>query len=414
MKKLRTYILVTLVISLFAGYGLQALMPTKRIDERAFLSEVAPDAVFSEKRGNPPHYQSGQGIVAFNTYDVTPSFRGYAGPIKLLLALTKDGKIAGIRLLEHEETKNYVHAMETPEYLRQFLGKSVNDPFVVDRDIDGISRATVSVQALARTVKESSRTVASNVLGIKVREDEAKKGGGAGGLIYLTLFSTSFILYFATRRSRELLRIRDISLVLGFFIAGLYLSTPFSILHIYNLLLLRPSSSLLWYAIVISTIISIAVAGRFYCGWLCPFGALSEFIGRLPFKKWHLPVELDDRWRRLKYWILGFVIVIVFVSRKAEFGNYETYITLFSYHGHFLAWSLVIVSLLASLRIERFWCRYLCPVAALTGIFSRKDSGYVSRYDCPMGNKPMPEISECIRCNRCYQGDRQQTEEWYD
>lgn len=402
MKKVRTSLLATLIFSILAGYGLQALIPAKRVDERAFLSEVAPDAVFSEKKGNPPHYQSGQGIVAFNTYDVTPSIRGYAGPIKLLLALTRDGKIAWIRLLEHEETKNYVHTMETPEYLRQFLGKGVNDSFVVDKDIDGISRATVSVQALVGTVKESSRTVASSVLGIKISEDEAKKGGSVGWLIYLTLFSASFILYLLTRRSRRLLRTRDMSLVLGFIIAGLYLSTPFSILHIFNLLLLRPSSSLLCYAIVISTIMSIAVAGRFYCGWLCPFGALSEFIGRLHFKKWQIPIEVDDRWRRLKYWILGFATAVVFISRKAEFGNFETYVTLFSYHGHFLAWLLVVISLLASLRIERFWCRYLCPVAALTGIFSKKDSGYVSRHDCPMGNKPMPEISECIRCNRCY------------
>jgi len=67
------------------------------------------------------------------------------------------------------------------------------------------------------------------------------------------------------------------------------------------------------------------------------------------------------------------------------------------------AWVLVILSLAANLRIERFWCRYLCPVAALTGLFCRKAPGYVSRYDCPMGNKPDPEIAECIRCNRCYQ-----------
>lgn len=402
MKKVRIYLFATLVVFTLAGYALQALMPGKEIDEKAYLKGIAPGAVFSEKKGVPPHYQSKEGVVAFNTYDVTPSIKGYAGPIKLLVLLDKGGEIAGMNILEHEETKNYVHSMEAPEFLKQFIGKSVNDPFVVDRDIDGISRATVSTQALARTVKESSRTVASNVLGIKVREEKVLVRGGMGWLIYLALFLTSFSFYFVTRRSKGLLRARDISLILGLAIVGLYLSTPFSILYVFNFLMLKPSTSPLWLVTVLSTIISIAVAGRFYCGWLCPFGALSEFIGRLPFRKWQIPVEMDDRWRKLKYVILGIVIVVVFISRKTEFGNYETYVTLFSYHGHYPAWALVIISILASLRIERFWCRFLCPVAGLTGLLSRKDGGHISRHDCPMGNKPGPEISECIKCNRCY------------
>ena len=69
-------------------------------------------------------------------------------------------------------------------------------------------------------------------------------------------------------------------------------------------------------------------------------------------------------------------------------------------------WLLVAVSLVANLRVKRFWCRFLCPVAALTGAASRSDKGYVSAPDCPMGNKPGPLISECIRCNRCYTGVR--------
>ncbi|KAF0144817.1 MAG: pceC [Nitrospirae bacterium] len=404
MKNLKIILLITVIASAIAGYSMQVFLPEKKADERIYLKEVAPGIGFPEKKTNPPHYQSGEGIAAFNTYDIVPSVRGYAGPIKILLALSPDGKITGIKILEHKETKNYVHYMESAGYLQKFLGKSVNDPFEADKDVDAISRATVSVEAMAKTIKESSRIVAADVLKIPVKSEEAKKAHGTGWITYLLLFSLVIVFYFVTRKSKKFLRARDISLILSIPVIGLYLSSPFSILHVFNLVLLRPSSSRLWLSILASTIISIIIAGRLYCGWLCPFGALSELIGRLPFKKWLIPVETDDRWRDLKYILLGAAAFVVFISKRVEFGNYEAYVTLFSFHGNYLAWSLVVITLLANLKVERFWCRYLCPVAALTGMLSRKDTAYPSRNDCPMGNKPMPLISECIRCNRCYKG----------
>lgn len=406
MKRLKRFLLITGIISITVGPGLRILTPEKGINEMVFLNEVAPSVKFSTKGGSPPHYSSKEGIVAFNTYDVVPSIRGYTGPIKMLLTLSSDGRITGIRILEHKETKNYVHYMETPEYLSQFLGKGINDPFEIDKDIDGISRATVSVKAMADTIRESSRLVASNIMGIRVAGGKAKGGLKIQPLIYLLLFAFSFAGYLISKRERRFLRLRDVSLILSIIIIGSWLSVPFSILHVFNLLFLRFSSDMLWYVVVFSTILSVFIAGRFYCGWLCPFGAVAEFIGRLPFKKWDISTNMDDRWRNLKYILLWLVIIVVFVSGRVEFGNYEAYVTLFSLHGNILTWSLVLIAILANIRIDRFWCRYLCPVGALTGIPSRRDSGYVSRHDCPMSNSPMPLAYECIRCNRCYERRR--------
>ena len=402
MRKIRVILLAAAVISFIAGYGIRMFLPEIKIDEKAHLKEIAPELTFSEKKAAPPHYLAAGNIVAFNSFDITPSIRGYAGPIKVLVVLSPDGRINGIRVLDHKETKNYVHYMETPEYLGRFIGKSVNDPIEVDRDIDGITKATVSVEALAKTVRDSSRIVASNVLGISVGTTGPHSGIGVGWLWYMLLFSSALVFYFITRISKRFLMSRDLFLGMSIPLTGLYLSSFFSVLHVFNIILLRASSSLLWYVIVISTISSVIVAGRFYCGWLCPFGALSEFIGRLPLKKWNIPVETDNRWRRLKYILLGTIAVIIFVSGRIEFGNYETYITLFSFHGNVMTWSLVVITLLANLKIERFWCRYLCPVAAFTGVLTPNAKGYPGASVCPVGIKKGPFISECIRCNRCY------------
>jgi NosR/NirI family transcriptional regulator, nitrous oxide reductase regulator len=399
MNKPKAILAFVALLSLAAGHFLRQ---ETRVDERVLLRELAPDATFSAKSGSPPVYRSGQGLVAFNSYDVTPSVRGYAGPIKVLLVLGDDGRIRGIKLLSHRETKNYVHYLETPAYLGRFVGKSIFDRFEVDRDIDGISRATVSVEALAKTVRESSRAVAGNVYGLQAGVGQAAAAGDWSWAWYAAVFLFGGTGYVLTRRGRRLERMRDLSLAAGIVIIGLYLASPFSVLHVFNLVLLRPSSSLLWYAIVGSTLVSLLVAGRFYCGWLCPFGALSELISRVPLRKWVVPPEQDDRWRSLKYVLLTLATAAVFLSGWVDHGNYEAYITLFAFHGNAFAWTLVALSLLANLRVPRFWCRYLCPVAAFSAVLARQDPLYVSRHDCPMGNKPDPETGECIRCNRCY------------
>ncbi len=399
MKKRR------LIIGTLAAFSLLAGLLAGResaVDEGAALRELAPSAAFSEKAGSPLHYASGSGAVAFNSYDIVPSVRGYAGPIKVMIVLGPDGRIKGLKVLEHRETKNYVHYLETSAYLNRFIGKSVLDRFEVDRDIDGISRATVSVQALATTVRDSSRAVAEQVYGIRAAHGAVAARGGWERGVYGALFAAALAGYFLTRRSARYQRLRDAVLVLDVIVVGVLLSSPFSVLHIFNLLLFRPSSSTLWYVIVISTLLSVAVAGRFYCGWICPFGAIAELLAKLPTRRWTIDTTTDDRWRSAKYVLLGIAAAAVLIFRRADYGNYETYVTLFSLSGNVFAWGLVAVALLANLRVPRFWCRYLCPVAAFLGLLSRKAKGYPSSPACPMGNKQDPEISECIRCNRCY------------
>jgi Na+-translocating ferredoxin:NAD+ oxidoreductase RnfG subunit len=401
MNRIRLYLFLTIAVSMAAGH---VLLEEKRVDESLYLGEVAPDVTFGNKEGSPLHYSSPDGVTAFNSFDVTPSIKGYAGPIKLLVALEPGGRITGLKVLEHKETPNYVHRMEKPEFLGQFLGKSVNEPLEMDVDIDGISRATVSVKALTESVRESSREVASRAMGVRVIEKKERGGLAPGWIAYLLFFLFSFSLYFITRRPRysgRLQRARDAVMVISVLLVGLWLSSPFSILHVLNVALFRISSDMLLSVIFLSTVISIALAGRFYCGWLCPFGALSEFLSRIPLKKWAVPAKLDDGWRNIKYWLLGLVAAAVLLSGKVAFGNFETYVTLFSFHGTAFTWAIVVIGLLASLRVRRFWCRYLCPVAALAGLFSRQDPVYVSTGNCPMANRHEPLNSECIRCNRC-------------
>lgn len=113
-----------------------------------------------------------------------------------------------------------------------------------------------------------------------------------------------------------------------------------------------------------------------YCGWLCPFGALQELLNaaavRLGVKQVEVPQALHER-----LWIIKYTLFVVLVALSihsmtdavllAEAEPFKTAITL-----RFLrAWPFVLYVLLllvAGLFIERFFCRYLCPLGAGLGI----------------------------------------------
>ena len=51
-----------------------------------------------------------------------------------------------------------------PKFAAQFKGKTVRDPFVVGRDVDAVSRASISIGSATRAIRDSSRMMAKQLL----------------------------------------------------------------------------------------------------------------------------------------------------------------------------------------------------------------------------------------------------------
>ncbi len=84
----------------------------------------------------------------------------------LLVAVNLDRTLAGVRVNETSDSKNYGFAMVDPEYYGAFAGKSVDDPFVVGTadsagDVDAISGSTISSMGFANIVKVAAFSGAS-------------------------------------------------------------------------------------------------------------------------------------------------------------------------------------------------------------------------------------------------------------
>lgn len=90
---------------------------------------------------------------SFNTKDVAPEIKGAGGHVEMQVDLNENGSIKDVKILHHNETPEYAGGITKPDFLNQFKGKNVNDPFVIGEDIDAVTGATISSKAVADTLK---------------------------------------------------------------------------------------------------------------------------------------------------------------------------------------------------------------------------------------------------------------------
>jgi NosR/NirI family nitrous oxide reductase transcriptional regulator len=193
--------------------------------------------------------------------------------------------------------------------------------------------------------------------------------------------------------------------------------------------LLDPLIFILW----VSVAASLLFWGRgAYCGWLCPFGALQEITNQIArfFKvpQWTLPWGLHERLWPLKYMIF----LALFGLSLASLGLAEQYAEVEPFKTAIIlkfarAWPYILfvtVILGAGLFIERFYCRYLCPLGAALAIPGRiRMFDWLKRYkecgspcqtcanECfvqaihPTGEINPNECLSCLHCQVLYQDD---------
>jgi polyferredoxin len=140
-----------------------------------------------------------------------------------------------------------------------------------------------------------------------------------------------------------------------------------------------------------------------FCSWLCPVGTISEYLwraGRKIFRRsFQLPRWLDIGLRGLKYALLGFFVWAVMSMGADELAAFMNSpygviadVKMLNFFRHMSETGAIIVGVLvlASLLIQNFWCRYLCPYGALLGIAALFSPARIRRN---------PET--CIDCAKC-------------
>ena len=101
--------------------------------------------------------------LAFFTTDLAPRIYAYKGRITSLVAMDPGGRLIGVRVVHHDEPFGYF-SIDLPGFTPQFAGKSILDPLEVGGDIDAVSRATITMEAATRAIRQGARRLARDFL----------------------------------------------------------------------------------------------------------------------------------------------------------------------------------------------------------------------------------------------------------
>lgn len=140
-----------------------------------------------------------------------------------------------------------------------------------------------------------------------------------------------------------------------------------------------------------------------FCSWMCPVGTVSEYLwklGRSMFgRSFQLPRWADIPLRSLKYLVLSFFAYAVIGMSTASIADFLNspyalivdvrMLNFFRYIGGTAAW-VVLGLLIASIFVQNFWCRYLCPYGGFLGLVSLFSPVRITR-----------NASTCIDCAKC-------------
>ncbi|MBR6784590.1 MAG: 4Fe-4S binding protein [Clostridia bacterium] len=155
------------------------------------------------------------------------------------------------------------------------------------------------------------------------------------------------------------------------------------------------------------------IFGRMICGWLCPFGFIQELLYKIKTPKLKKS-RITGLLSFLKYVILiffVFIVPIIYALRDTPLPAFCKYIcpagtleggigllankvneSYFSMLGPLITWkfALMVSIIVACIFIFRMFCRFICPLGALYGLFNK-----ISFFGVKV------EDEKCVDCNKC-------------
>ena len=123
-------------------------------------------------------------------------------------------------------------------------------------------------------------------------------------------------------------------------------------------------------------LVCVIVFSKLFCSYICPVGTISEWLGKLGEKlKIRITIQgiADKVLRSLKYVLLFVTLYFTFQSNELFCKKFDPYFATVTGFGSdvvvLYAVATLVLVVLGSVFIRLFWCKYICPLGAISNIF---------------------------------------------
>ncbi len=384
---------------------------------RSTLLPTGPEWFYHElaEEGKPVGY-------VIQTERIAPQVYAFGGPIEMALLVSPEGELKDFRLLRHYETPSYIWSLG--RWFDRLRGKTLWGENTLQQ-IHAVSGATYTSAAVIEILQRSGQTFAQAALGLEPGRVEVGVPSSPalamdiGGILLLTLMLSSLVVITWGHLTARLVLLGTTLVACGFWLNMQFSTEQFIAALSGRLPQLGLSGR---FVMVVGIPMLLLLFGNVYCGYLCPFGALQEWLAYL----WPSRLKLKPsratlhHLRFVKYILLFLIVVLYFTVGNRVLMAGDPLVWFFKKNAlqelpgtlaNTAPWQRA-ASLAAGLAVligvllsTRFWCRTLCPTGAFLSLSNRitllrRWRPHYRYGRCEFGLTGR-DNQDCLACDRC-------------
>jgi Pyruvate/2-oxoacid:ferredoxin oxidoreductase delta subunit len=349
------------------------------------------------------------GLIYLTTDVALKSCWGYNGYIETLVLVNTTGYIKALKIYSMPDSFGY-HV--TQAWLNTYINRSVFEELQIGLDVQPVTGATYSSLGVNNGVRDAGRIVVDDyqhqqsagvsnsvsgtglILGAMILNIfgtiESSENVSTISLIALVCLFVAAVIAFELKSEKARYGVYVVSIIfIGFFAARMVTMDDFT--DFVHWIFPPFWSNMYWYVLYGGVLATSLFWGRFYCGFLCPFGAFTDLMNKISPLKLKIPIKYQSKLRLTKYVVLA--VVVFEILQNTILYQVEPFGTLFLFNGDTLAWVFLGLILGVSIFFNRFYCKYICPAGAGMALISRFRMKEIKRW---------PECKKCMICaNQC-------------
>lgn len=311
------------------------------------------------------HPKNNKSIIYLESTAIVKNIRGYGGEINLAVFLSEDGTIERIEHISSHETSSYLSDIKNAGFYEQFKDINITKG---KQQIDAVSGATLSTEAMAKTVsaliEKGTPYPISNYA--EINEINYFSLGAILNKIWVLHLSVIFLMFvFAIQQwikksKRNMMILSALSLIyIGFFLNNSFTYITF----IHPFLGTTVSSFMGLYALMV--LLGAIWGKNTYCKYVCPFGNVQRLLIHLNPIKTSRNFFIPNKWVKRIRAALTVILLSGILLGLRNWSNFELFPDLFGLSVLSVWFVVATLTVLATLIYPMIWCRLLCPTGAI-------------------------------------------------